>query len=72
MKSYDAPNKRIVFAESNRIDESPVYVDVEGWETENAPLLPNIVGITTTVRTVSNGRIVSETTVTAETWDDLS
>lgn len=81
MSSLDALLKgqsiRIVDESSVDMDESPIRTHTVAWESDDDPTNP-LVGITTTTYHTGSAtvmsqqpRILSETTITARTWEDL-
>jgi hypothetical protein len=68
MKLLDEFPRRIVDASDSEMVEAPIKTYTEAWELDTTDHA--LVGITTTTRT-TEGRVLSETTVTASNWGDL-
>ena len=64
------PNRRIIDESTITTEETAVTIHVEVWETDNVDM-PNIVGITTTTSSNRTNRCLSQTTMTADHWDEL-
>lgn len=66
--------RRIVDESESITSETGIVTETQLWETEFPPNThANFVGITVTVRSevTSSPTIIAETTVTANTWDEL-